>query len=445
MPGSAHHIVGLVTSPSTGFLLSMNNIMSNTPPLQRTAWMAVILLWPVALLNYLDRQIFATMKSSILADVPDIVSNERFGELMTIFLLVYGLCSPIGGYVADRFNRRWVIIGSLTLWSLVTWVTGHMKTYDQLWWARAAMGLSEAFYIPAGLALIGDFHGSGTRSRAVGLHQSGIYLGMICGGMGGYIADSSYGWRSGFTWCGLAGICYAVVLVFLLNNPPISSETKSDEESKEKIRILPTIKALLGCGAFLILVLYFTLPGMPGWVVKSWMPSLLADTFHLTQGKAGLSATLWVTLASLSGVLVGGILADRWMRKTERGRIYVSAIGMFLCIPALFGIGYAPTLEVAVGFLILFGLGWGFFDTNNMPILCQIVPRQLRATGYGLMNFVSITFGGLAVKKVGAMRDSGTEPSIIFSICAVAALISVVLVLLIKPRSAQSSSFPPSN
>ena len=403
------------------------------PALSRTAWLTVALLWPVAMLNYLDRQIFSTMKQSIMAGVPDIGTDARFGELMAVFLFVYGLFSPIGGYVADRLNRRWVIIGSLAVWSTITFLTGHARTYEQLWWARALMGVSEACYIPAGLALIADFHTGGTRSRAVGIHQSGIYFGIILGGTGGLIADSSHGWGAAFTWFGLAGVVYAAVLLGFLKNAP---REKVPVGEKENISVGASLRGLFGIGSFVLLVLYFTLPGMPGWVVKSWLPALLAETFHLGQGQAGVSATLWVTIASLGGVLLGGVLSDRWMRHSLRGHIHVSALGMALCIPALFGIGYAPTLNVAIAFLILFGLGWGFFDTNNMPILCQIVPARLRATGYGFMNLASITVGGFAVRKVGAMRDAGAQPSVIFGICALAAALAVALVLFIKPRPA---------
>ena len=407
------------------------------PALSRTAWLTVALLWPVAMLNYLDRQIFSTMKQSIMAGVPDIGTEARFGELMAVFLFVYGLFSPIGGYVADRFNRRRVIIGSLAVWSTITFLTGHARTYEELWWARALMGVSEACYIPAGLALIADFHAGGTRSRAIGLHQSGIYFGIILGGTGGFIADSSHGWSAAFAWFGLAGVIYAGILFFLLRNAP---RDLKPAENKVGASVWSPLRELFSIGSFVLLVLYFTLPGMPGWVVKSWMPALLAETFHLGQGQAGISATLWVTIASLSGVLLGGVLSDRWMRRSQRGHIYVSAIGMALCIPALFGIGYASTLHVAILFLILFGLGWGFFDTNNMPILCQIVPARLRATGYGFMNMASITVGGFAVKQVGAMRDAGTQPSLIFGICAIAAAVAVALVLFIKPRPVESIS-----
>jgi MFS family permease len=399
----------------------------------RYAWTVVALLWPVAMLNYLDRQIFSTMKKSIMQGVPDIMTETRFGELMAVFLLVYGLLSPVGGLIADRFNRRWVIIGSLAVWSGITWLTGHAQTFEQMWWARALMGVSEACYIPAGLALIADYHSGGTRSRAIGVHQSGIYVGLILGGMGGYIADSSYGWRAGFSWFGAAGVFYSLVLLAMLKGKPVTAENKAGRSS-----IVSSLTELFGIGAFLLLLVYFTLPGMPGWIVKSWMPSMLGERFHLEQGKAGMAATLWVTLASLGGALLGGVIADRWMKHSERGRIYTSAIGMALCIPALFGVGYATSLTAAIIALITFGLGWGFFDTNNMPILCQLTRPELRGTAYGLMNMASITVGGWAVKKIGALKDQGVEPTIIFTVCAIAAAVSVVIVLLIRPRKTSS-------
>lgn len=406
----------------------------------RYAWLVVLMLFPVALLNYLDRQIFATVKQSMMADLPGIGTEARFGELMGVFLIVYGVFSPIGGYLADRFNRRWTVIVSLGVWSLVTWATGHCHTYEQMWWARASMGISEACYIPAALALIADFHPGPTRSRAVGIHQSGIYAGIALGGLGGYVAESAYGWRAGFNWLGVVGVGYAVFLVFVLRNPDRGRAGQARE--REGLGAWSALKQLICVGSFLLLVLYFTLPALPGWLVKNWLPAILADTFKLGQGKAGISATLWVTLASFAGALLGGALADRWMRVTVRGRVYTSAVGMAICIPALFGVGYAPTLTVAVVFLLVFGLGWGFFDANNMPILCQIVRPELRATGYGLMNMASITAGGWFTRKIGALRDTGMSPGLIFSFCALAAAVSVVLVLMIRPRPERVATQP---
>src|ERR1019366_9249464 len=167
--------------------------------------------------------------------------------------------------------------------------------------------------------------------------------------------------------------------------------------------------------------------------VRDWMPAILKERFSIGQGHAGVSATLFVNLAALAGAVLGGYLADGWMRRSVRGRIFVSAIGMCLIIPALFGVGNAGTLGSAVAFLVVFGLGWGFFDCNNMPILCQIVRPELRATGYGIMNLVSISCGAFADWGFGAMRDRAVPINVIFSVFGGAAAVSVVLVLLIRP------------
>jgi MFS family permease len=408
--------------------------MSDSIPPSRYAWFVVGLLVPVALLNYLDRQMLASMKFSVMHDIPDIGLEANWGTILALFKWVYAFLSPIGGYLADRYSRRHVIAGSLLVWSIVTWTTGHVTTYEQLLATRALMGISEAFYIPAALALIADFHTGGTRSRAVGLHQMGIYVGVIIGGFGGYVADHpGLGWRVAFDACGIAGVAYAVPLFFLLRNPPRSAEAQN------RPRTSPggALRELLGNGSFILLVLYFTLPALAGWIVRDWMPAILKAEFGIGQGLAGVSATIYWQVAAIVGALGGGWLADRWMRKTPRGRIYVSAIGMSFIVPAMFGVGYAPQtglLWVAVAFLILFGLGWGFFDSNNMPILCQIARPELRATGYGIMNLVSISCGGFADWGFGVLRDRQVPLFGIFGVFASFAIISIVLVLLIRPR-----------
>ena len=164
------------------------------------------------------------------------------------------------------------------------------------------------------------------------------------------------------------------------------------------------------------------------------MPAILKQQFNIGQGQAGVAATLYWQVAAIVGALCGGYLADRWMRHSIRGRIYVSAIGMGCIIPAMFGVGNANTLGIAIAFLILFGIGWGFFDGNNMPILCQIVRPEQRATGYGIMNFVSISCGGLADWGFGILRDQQVPLNVIFSAFASLAVLSVALVLMIRPK-----------
>jgi MFS family permease len=407
--------------------------MSTTPPTLsalRYAWFAVILLVPVALLNYLDRQMLATMKASMVADIPSIGNKADWGLVLGCFKWTYAVLSPFGGWVADRLSRRYVIGLSLLVWSAVTWRTGYVTTFQELVWLRSLMGISEAFYIPAALAMITDFHTGSTRSRAVGVHQAGIYLGQILGSFAGYVAESpDLGWRWMFHTCGMVGVIYALPLLWLLRNP-----ARHSVDSAPKKPAFAGLSGLLSDRNYVLLVLYFTLPAIAGWIVRDWMPEILRERFSLGQGRAGVSAILFVQIASIVGVIVGGSLADRWMQHSQRGRIFTSAIGMMMFLPALFLIGNSWTLSVAIVGLVIFGVGWGFFDCNNMPILCQIARPESRATGYGIMNLVSISCGGFGDWVFGWLQDQGIPINATFGVFAGVALLSVVIVLLIRPK-----------
>ena len=412
--------------------------MNFTPPAPapsplRTAWLMVVLLLPVALLNYLDRQLVATMQKSIMGSVDDLKTQAQWGHLLAWFKWTYALASPFAGYVADRFGRRHVIALSLFVWSADTWATAHATSYDQLLATRAIMGLSEAFYIPAALALIADHHGAATRSRAVGLHQIGIYIGVMLGSLGGYVADDpALGWRWAFTGLGLLGVVYAFPLWWYLRDTPRA-------QPAEAPRAFAAVGDLLGNRDFRLLLLYFTLPALAGWVVRDWMPSVLQKDLGLTQGMAGVSAVVWWQGAAIISALGGGWLADRWMRRSPRGRQQVSALGMSLIVPALLGVGIVigqGSLPLAIAFLVLFGLGWGLFDSNNMPILAQIARPDQRATGYGLMNLASISCGGLADVGFGWLRDHQVPLNLIFGGFAAVACLSAWLVLKIRATDA---------
>jgi MFS transporter, Spinster family, sphingosine-1-phosphate transporter len=410
--------------------------------LGRHAWLVVALLVPVALLNYLDRQMLASMKFSVMRDIPDIALEANWGTILATFKWVYAGLSPIGGYLADRYSRRYVIAGSLLVWSLVTWLTGHVTSYDQLLTTRALMGVSEAFYIPAALALIADVHRGPTRSRATGFHQMGIYCGVIVGGFGGYAADHpGLGWRWAFDVCGLIGIVYALPLFVMLGRTVPAAVPAAAATDAPALSPLRAARELLGNSSFLLLVAYFTLPALAAWIVRDWMPAILKAEFGIGQGLAGVSATLYWQLAAIAGAIGGGWLADRWMRRSPRGRINTSALSMAFIVPAMFGVGYAPEtglLWVAIVFLIMFGLGWGIFDANNMPILSQIVRPSLRATGYGIMNLVSISCGGFADWGFGLLRDRHVPLFGIFGVFAGVAVLSALLVLLIRPRDIET-------
>ncbi len=396
------------------------------------AWVVVGLLWPVAMLNYLDRQMISTIRASIRADIPSIANDQDFGTLMAVFMWVYAFLSPFGGFVADKYNRRWTVIGSLFVWSAVTYLTGHAQTYSQMLVFRSMMGISEAFYLPAALALIADFHDDRTRSRAMGIHQTGLYAGLALGGIGGYIAQLS-NWRNCFIWFGAVGVLYSIVLLLALKDAPAPSGWTA--KSRPSVTVFDTLRALWMQPAYWILVIYFTLPAIAGWLMKNWLPSYLADTFKLKEGPAGLSATGYIQIASFAGVLLGGALADRWMRSNIRGTIFTSAIGVFLFVPSLLGLGWSWSIGSAIFFMCLFGLGWGVFDCNNMPILCQVARPENRATGYGFMNMASVGIGAVATVVLGWMRDQGISFSVAFLLLAAVSLFSAVLILFLRPMN----------
>ena len=398
------------------------------------AWTVVALLFPVALLNYLDRQMLATMRPSIVADLPALALQADWGLALGMFKWTYALLSPAGGWAADRWGRAPVIAGSLLVWSAVTWWTGHVGGFGELLAARAAMGLSEACYFPAALALIADHHGPGTRSRATGWHQTGVYCGQILGGFAGYAAASpGWGWRGTFAACGGLGMAYAVPLFFGLRAAATPSRPTSPLTVAVGAEPAAGRRALWANRNFRLLLLYFTLPAIAGWIVRDWMPAILRERFGLGQGQAGVSAVLFVQVAALVGVVLGGVAADRWARRTVRGRIFTSALGVLLFLPALVSVGFADRLPVALLGLVLFGLGWGCFDGNNMPILCQIVPAGARATAYGWMNLVSLGCGGLGDWLFGVLRDRQVPLPAIFGVFAGIALVSVGIALRLRP------------
>ncbi|WP_343568001.1 MFS transporter [Sphingobacterium sp.] len=398
-------------------------------------WLVVALLWGVALLNYMDRQMLSTMREAMQVDIPQLQRAETFGVLMAVFLYIYGIMSPIAGIVADRSNRKWLIVGSLFVWSAVTYGMGMAHDYAMLLVLRAIMGFSEALYIPTALSLIADYHTGKNRSLAIGLHMTGLYTGQALGGFGATLAASK-GWHTAFHWFGIIGICYAVLLAILLVEK--KHEPSLEEPASEGRLSLPKSLLLLFSNvAFWILLFYFAAPSLPGWAIKNWLPTLFADSLHIPMAKAGPLSTITIAISSFIGVIVGGILSDKWVQKHIRGRIYTSAIGLGLTIPALLFLGLGQTLAAVVGAAVCFGIGFGIFDANNMPILCQVVPKNLRATAYGFMNMVGVFAGAVITQWLGKFKDEG-HFGLGFALLGGAVLLALLLQLLfLKPKTTE--------
>ncbi len=374
-------------------------------------WVVVGLLWVVALLNYMDRQMLSTMKVSMMVDIHELRTAENFGRLMAIFLWIYGLMSPVAGLIADRINRKWLIVGSLAVWSGVTLSMGYATNFHILYVLRAIMGVSEALYIPAALALIADYHKEGTRSLAIGIHMTGLYMGQAIGGFGATVA-SSFSWQTAFHWFGLIGIVYSIVLVFFLRESKdrrTIKTIKSDVTTKISgfQSVYNSLGMLLGTISFWVILFYFAVPSFPGWATKNWLPTLFSESLGMEMAKAGPLATITIAASSFVGVIFGGILADRWIKRNLRGRIFTGAIGLSLLIPALVFLGFGTGVTWILAGGILFGIGFGMFDANNMPILCQFVSPRHRAAGYGLMNLTGVFAGAAVTEFLGKSTDSG--------------------------------------
>lgn len=366
------------------------------------------LLWVVALLNYMDRQMLSTMKPAMQMDIAELQSATNFGYLMAIFLWIYGLMSPVSGLIADRFNRKWLIVYSLFVWSAVTFAMGYATTFNQIYWLRAIMGISEALYIPAGLSLIADFHSSKTRSLAIGIHMTGLYMGQALGGFGATVA-AKFSWQATFHSFGMVGILYSLVLIIFLKNKDVLA-TPTVTEGVPVVKRPPLFKGLatlFSNGAFWIILFYFAVASLPGWATKNWLPTLFAQNLNIPMSQAGPLSTITIAASSFVGVMFGGILSDRWVQRNTKGRVYTSAIGLALTIPSLLLLGFGHSLFNVISAAVCFGLGFGMFDANNMPIVCQFVSVKYRATAYGMMNMTGVFFGAFITDLLGKSSDAG--------------------------------------
>ena len=374
-------------------------------------WIVVALLWGVALLNYMDRQMLSTMKSAMMIDITELESATNFGRLMAVFLWIYGLMSPVAGMIADRINRKWLIVGSLFVWSFVTLMMGYCTTFNQIYFLRALMGVSEALYIPAGLSLITDYHQGKTRSLAVGIHMTGLYTGQALGGFGATVA-SAFTWETTFHWFGIVGIAYSVILILFLKDKKdhIVHKIKEAGAAVEN----PVKGALKGMGmlftniSFWIILLYFATPSLPGWATKNWLPTLFSENLSIDMSEAGPLSTITIALSSFIGVIAGGILL----------------------------LGFGHNFLMIVGGGLCFGIGFGIFDANNMPILCQFISPRYRATAYGIMNMTGVFAGAAITDLLGRSTDAGNLGHDFAMLAGLVAIALLIQICFLRPKVA---------
>ena len=407
-------------------------VLPTETKLMPRAWLFVFLLSIVGCLNYLDRIMITTMRTSILEAIP--MTETQFGLLTSVFLWVYGILSPVGGFLADRFKRTHVILGSLLVWSVVTWMTAHATSFGELLATRALMGISEACYIPAALAFITDYHKGSTRSLAVGFHMVGVISGQALGFVGGWMAEE-HTWNYAFNFFGVVGILYALLLVFILKEAPDRKINALQTEKNEgRVGFKDAIQNLFGSRGFIMALVFWGLFGIVGWLIAGWLPTYYKEQFNLTQSVAGLYATGYLYTSSMIGVLVGGALADRWSKINPRARILLPAIGLVIAAPGIFIASTTTVVMVAVAGFTLYAFTKAFTDANMMPILCMVSDPRYRATGYGVLNLFSCIIGGVGLYVGGVLRDSNINLSVMFLVAATTTIICAMVLFFLRPK-----------
>lgn len=411
------------------------------------AWIAVAVLWVVVMLNYFDRQLLAVLNKS-MTEGPGCIemTQAQFGMVTSAFLIVYAALSPVGGYLADRFSRSFIIMCSLVVWSVVTWMTGKSETYEELIFWRAAMGVSEAFYIPAALALITDYHRGGTRSLATGLHMSGIYAGQVLAGCGAMMAGDpcQMGWRLTFELFGFIGVAYGLIVLFFLRDPK-AAEAPATEATAEttaapaapEFTLGQMLKSIFTGRGMYLLLLMISFAGFANWFLLGWYPRLLQDMFSISEAEAGPQATFWINIAKYISVLACAVIADRWYLRNKNARAYVPGIAFCIagpCVLLAMIFGDAIGLAAVLALVSMQGVAQGSMDATLMPVLRSTIDERFAATGYGLLNLTSVGAGALVSWLGGMLKDAGTPLSAVLSLAGVLMMLCGIILFLLPKK-----------
>jgi MFS family permease len=361
------------------------------------------MLWFVCFFNYADRQaifsVFPVLKTEMQ------LSDPELGIIGSAFMWVYAISAPLAGLVADRFSRKSLILGGLLFWSAITLSTAFCTQYWQLVLVRALEGLGESFYFPASMSLIADYHGGETRSRAMSLHQSSVYAGTIAGGsIAGYLGQY-HGWRSSFYLFGWGGMALALVLFTMLREPKRGAADRAVGTVASQ-SIGESLRGVFAHPMAPVLMAVFVGANFVASVFLTWLPSFLVRKFAMNLSMAGFSSTAYLQVASVLGVLSGGLLADRMVSRRSGGRMLTQAVGLLCGVPFILLTGLTTTVTAVIAAMAGFGFFKGLYDANIWASLYDVVPPANRATALGVMNSIGWFGGGAAPVAIGIMSEN---------------------------------------
>ncbi len=374
-------------------------------------WIVVGLLWFCGFFNYADRQALSAVFELLKGEFK--ISDPQLGTLSSAFMLLYALTSPFTGYTVDLVSRRLLIATGLAFWSMVCAGTALARNFIQLVLFRAAEGLGESFYFPASMSMLADYHGPRTRSQAMGIHQTSVYLGTAGGWTLGGALGAYAGWRAPFWGLGLAGLVYAVMLGVILVEPArgkAGGERTTDRDPLDddvdvpeiapRVSFLSKIEVIVRNPAAAMLLGVFVGANFVAATFLSWLPSLVQRGFDLGLANSALTSTVW-PLASVPGALCGGWLADWAARRTGGGRIRTQSLGLILAAPFVLLTGWSTSVVGLMTGLLGAGFCKGIYDANIFAALYDVVPVAERGTAAGLMNTVGWSGGLVAPIAVG--------------------------------------------
>lgn len=402
-------------------------------------WTLVGLLWFCGFFNYADRQAVSAVFPLLEREFD--LSKAQQGMIASSFMVVYAVSGPLAGFVVDRASRRLLIAGGLGFWSLIAAGTGLARSFGGLLAFRAAEGLGESCYFPASMSILSDYHPPRTRSRAMSLHQTSVYIGIAGGGtLAGYLAERG-GWRTPFFALGIVGFVYALALTRLIVEPARgASEGKVIEPDlpAPPVRFVDTLRAIVETPAAVALMLAFAGANFVTMALVTWLPSFIHERFAMGLMKDNATATLFMQGGSLVGVLIGGALADWAVRRHRGGRMVVQGVGLIVGAPCVLLVGRAGALGPLVVGLVAIGLAKGVYEASIFASVYDVIAPRFRGTAAGMMNTIGWAGASLAPVIVGRLGDRRGLGAAIGSTAAV--YLVAGLVALIAARLARTAS-----
>ena len=390
-------------------------------------WWLIAMLWCVCFCNYADRQAISSIFPLLRSDL--LLNDLQLGIIASSFMWMYAVAGPVAGWLSDRVSPRSVILSALIFWSAVTAGTAVCHSFGTMVVFRTLGGLGEAFYFPAAMALIGLYHSAATRSRAMALHQSSVYAGTIGGGVLSATIAQSHGWRSSFVVFGVAGVLLGLVLLLLLRRPParaLATETNTDQN------FLHGVRDTLRSSRVVTLIAVFIGANFVAVVFLTWLPTYLFTKFHLSLARAGFSSTAYLQMASVTGVLLGGVLGDRFAVRRVGGRQMIQAFGLLMGVPFIFITGWSLSMAGLIAGMIGFGFFKGMYDANLWASLYDVIPVERRGVAAGTMNSLGWLGGGFAPILIAAAAGRFGMSACLSATSAIYLCLGLVLLILVR-------------